>query len=80
MTEHVKLSDMSKFCTNIEVWLKVRYGKAKGAKLWEATSRQYYKYLEDLPDYGGKRPVTHLRFTAVSLFSPCIRCFQIIHQ
>lgn len=55
MTEHMKLNDIPKFCAEIEKWLKARYGEAEGTKLWEATSRQYNKYLEDLPDYGGKK-------------------------
>ena len=55
MVEHMKLSDIPKFCAEIEKWLKVRYGEVEGAKLWEATSRQYNKYLEEISDYGGKK-------------------------
>ena len=55
MAEHMKLSDMPKFCAEIEKWLKARYGEAEGAEIWEATSHQYDKYLEELPDYGGKK-------------------------
>lgn len=55
MTEHMKWNDIPKFCAEIEKWLKVRYGEVEGTKLWAATSRQYNKYLEDLPDYGGKK-------------------------
>ena len=40
MTEHMKLSDMPKFCAEIEKWLKERYGKVEGSKLWDATSHQ----------------------------------------
>ena len=55
MAEHMKLSDMSEFCAEVEKWLKDRYGEEEGAKLWEATGRQYNQYLEELPDYGGKK-------------------------
>lgn len=55
MGEHMKLSDMSKFCTEVEMWLKERYGEEEGNQLWEATDHQYNLYLEELPDYGGKK-------------------------
>ena len=55
MTEHMKLSDMPDYCAKAENWLKKRYGEVKGAELWEATGRQYNRYLEELPDYGGKK-------------------------
>ncbi len=54
----MKLSDIPKFCAKIEKWLKVRYGETEGAKLWEATANKYNEYLEELPDYGGKK-TTH---------------------
>lgn len=78
MTEHMKLCDIPQICGEAEKWLKERYGEEEGTKLWEATSRQYNKYLEELPDYGGKRPVMRLQSTAASLFSPCTRCFRTI--
>lgn len=55
MAEHMQLSDLPQFCAKIEQWPKARYGEAEGTKLWSATSRQYNKYLEELPDYGGKK-------------------------
>ena len=55
MAEHVKLSDIPEFCAEVEKWLKDRYGEEEGAKLWEATGQQYNQYLEELPDYGGKK-------------------------
>lgn len=58
MPEHMKLTDMPKFCAQIENWLKARYGGAEGAKVWKATCDQYNKYMEELPDYGGKK-TTH---------------------
>lgn len=51
----MKINDMPKFCAEIEAWLKARYGEREGAELWEATCRQYHHYLEEIPDYGGKR-------------------------
>ena len=50
----MKLSDIPEFCTEVETWLRERYGEEESVKLWEATSQQYNKYLEELPDYGGK--------------------------
>lgn len=55
MAKHMQLCDMPKFCAKIEAWLKARYGEADGEALWEATRRQYNRYLETLPDYGGKK-------------------------
>lgn len=55
MTEHMKLCDIPQICGEVEKWLKERYGEEEGTKLWEATSRQYNQYLEELPDYGGKK-------------------------
>ena len=55
MAEHMKLSDMPQFCEEVKTWLKARYGEEKGIKLWEATGQQYNRYLEELPDYGGKK-------------------------
>lgn len=55
MAEHIKLSDIPEFCAEVEKWLKDRYGEEEGTKLWEATGQQYNQYLEELPDYGGKR-------------------------
>lgn len=70
MAEHVKLSDIPNFCAEVEAWLNARYGAAEGAKLWEATCRQYDKYLEELPDYGGKKASHALAiYGAVLIFS-----------
>lgn len=55
MAEHMKLSDIPKFCEEVKQWLNARYGEEEGAKIWEATSCQYNEYLEELPDYGGKK-------------------------
>ena len=58
MEEHMKLTDMPEFCAQIEDWLKARYGELDSTKVWKATGNQYNKYLEELPDYGGKK-TTH---------------------
>lgn len=55
MVEHIELSDIPEFCIEIEKWLKARYGEEEGNKLWELINRQYDKYLEDLPDYSGRK-------------------------
>ena len=55
MREHMKLSDMPEFCAAVKEWLNGRYGANEGEKIWEKIARQYDKYLEDLPDYGGKK-------------------------
>ena len=55
MSEHMQLSDLSEYCTAVQDWLNTRYGVAEGARIWEQVGMQYNKYLEDLPDYGGKQ-------------------------
>ena len=55
MAEHIELSDIPEFCLEIKKWLKARYGEEEGNKLWELINRQYDKYLEDIPDYGGRK-------------------------
>ncbi len=70
MTEHMKLCDIPQICGEVEKWLKERYGEEEGTKLWEATSRQYNKYLEELPDYGGKKTSHALAiYGSIAIFS-----------
>lgn len=70
MAEHVKLSDIPAFCAEVENWLNARYGAAEGARLWEATRRQYAEYLKELPDYGGKKASHALAiYGAIVIFS-----------
>ena len=55
MIEHMKLNELPKeFRAAIKEWLTARYGEEESVKIWEAISDQYYKYLDELPDYGGK--------------------------
>lgn len=51
----MQLSDMPQMCSEVRKWLDTRYGEIEGKKIWNATSDQYNKYLEELPDYGGKK-------------------------
>ena len=55
MDEHMQLGDMPEICLRMRRWLDERYGTAEGAEIWEAVSIQYKRYLEELPDYGGKK-------------------------
>ncbi len=55
MVEHMQLSDMPQMCSEVKKWLNTRYGAEEGQKIWAATSSQYNKYLEEIPDYGGKK-------------------------
>ena len=55
MSEHMKLSDMQTICSTVKEWLHNRYGTADGEKIWEATAKQYEAYMEEVPDYGGKK-------------------------
>ncbi len=55
MSEHMQLSDLSKYCAAVQDWLNTRYGAAEGAKIWEQVCIQYNRYLEESPDYGGKK-------------------------
>ena len=55
MMEHMQLSDMPQMCSEVKKWLNTRYGAEEGQKIWAAVSDQYNKYLEEIPDYGGKK-------------------------
>ena len=51
----MQLSDMTAFCNSIREWLDARYGTEEGGHIWENVCAQYNRYLEELPDYGGKK-------------------------
>lgn len=55
MSNHMELKDMPDFCLAVKDWLNRRYGKDEGSRIWAAVSHQYDKYLEEIPDYGGKK-------------------------
>ena len=52
--DHLQLSDLP-YCKLIKDWLVSRYGDSRGESIWEKTKEKYNEYLEDLPDYGGKK-------------------------
>ena len=37
MEQHMKVSDMPAFCSEINGWLSGRYGTEQGGQIWEAT-------------------------------------------
>ena len=39
----------------VRKWLNGRYGEEKAKALWAVVQENYLHYLEDLPDYGGKK-------------------------
>ncbi len=51
---HVKLNDLP-YCKKVRRFLYDRYGRINGASVWETVQNQYDVWLQDLPDYGGKR-------------------------
>lgn len=55
MSKHMMLEDMPEFCSAVQDWLKRRYGKNEGVRIWKAVCQQYIEYLKELPDYGGKK-------------------------
>ena len=55
MIDHMKLNDMPEFCVAVKNWLTGRYGEDEGNRIWEKVSHQYNQYLQELPDYGGKK-------------------------
>lgn len=55
MREHMKLDDMPDFCLAVKDWMNTRYGKDEVGRIWEVVSRQYDQYLEEIPDYGGRK-------------------------
>lgn len=70
MSEHMKLNDMPDFCQAVKDWLNTRYGNDEGGRIWKAVSRQYDKYLEEIPDYGGKKNMHALAiYGSIIIFS-----------
>ncbi|MBQ8995458.1 MAG: L-2-amino-thiazoline-4-carboxylic acid hydrolase [Oscillospiraceae bacterium] len=49
-----KLS-LQKYNQKIYKWLLERYGQQEGNEIWENIKRKYLEYLEESPDYGGKK-------------------------
>ena len=51
---HIRLEELP-YCQNVRKFLVDRYGETTGASIWKAVQRQYNDWLDDLPDYGGKK-------------------------
>ena len=52
--DHIRLNDLP-YCKDARRFLADRYGDAEAASIWDAVQRQYDAWLNDLPDYGGKK-------------------------
>ena len=53
ITNHIPIEDLP-YCKQIRQWLKEKYGD-QSEKIWNKTVHQYNHYLEDCPDYGGRK-------------------------
>ena len=53
LMNHVPVNELP-YCKPVKKWLMDRYGKETG-RIWKQTVRNYNTYLQDLPDYGGKK-------------------------
>ena len=51
--KHVLVNELP-YCKPVKKWLIDRYGK-NANRIWEETVRNYNTWLQDLPDYGGKK-------------------------
>lgn len=51
---HLMLDDLP-YCGKVKLWLKESYGGAQADDIWRKTEAAYAAYLNDLPDYGGKK-------------------------
>ena len=51
--KHVPVNELP-YCKPVKKWLIDRYGK-NANRIWEETVRNYNTWLQDLPDYGGKK-------------------------
>ena len=53
ITDHIQIKDLP-YCKTVRKWLFDRYGQ-EADQIWTETVNNYNGYLEDLPDYGGKK-------------------------
>ncbi|MBR6960485.1 MAG: L-2-amino-thiazoline-4-carboxylic acid hydrolase [Clostridiales bacterium] len=53
ITDHIPVNDLP-YCKNVREWLSDRYGQ-EADQIWADTVEKYNNYLNDLPDYGGKK-------------------------
>ena len=50
---HVPVNELP-YCEPVKKWLMDRYGK-DADRIWKETVQNYYTFLLDLPNYGGKK-------------------------
>ncbi len=50
----MNLEELSYYCGKIREWLSERYGEEAG-EIWKKVEENYASYLEEAPDYGGKK-------------------------
>lgn len=53
-TDHIPVAKLS-YSKKVKEWLADRYGKDQAVSIWAEVEKTYDRYLEDLPDYGGKK-------------------------
>ena len=53
-TKHITLDRLS-YTPKVKAWLNERYGTVEGAAVWNQVEKNYNTYLEDCPEYGGKK-------------------------
>lgn len=51
---HMPLDELP-YCAKVKAWLKDRYGNEQADDIWRKTEADYAAYLNNLPDYGGKK-------------------------
>ena len=52
--DHIPLNDLP-YCKAARRFLADRYGDTEGVRIWETVQGQYDAWLNDLPDYGGRK-------------------------
>ena len=55
MIQNHLMLDALPYCGKVKRWLNERYGDAQADDIWRKTEAAYAAYLNDLPDYGGKK-------------------------
>ena len=51
---HMTIDELP-YCGKVKAWLKERYTNEQADDIWRKTEADYAAYLNDLPDYGGKK-------------------------
>ena len=47
--------DQLPYSATVRTWLKERYGEEQSDLIWKKTEEKYASYLNDVPDFGGKK-------------------------